>query len=66
MAKTSDAQKRASKKWGEKNPEKRKYVMYKSHAKTFFNTLIDNQEDIEVFENYLKGAKERIRDDVNG
>lgn len=58
--KTNESQRKAYTKWNKNNPEKRKYIMYKSHAKTFINKLIDNKEDLEQFEQYLKDAKQRI------
>lgn len=43
---TTEAQRRADKKYKAKNKEKTKYIQYKSRAKSFINNLATN-EDLE-------------------
>lgn len=52
----SDAQKRATKKWADKNKEKRKYIVTKSQAKKFvkIGTDEDLQDLAKLIEKKLK------------
>lgn len=55
--KTSEAQIRATRKWEEKNPERRKYIRYRSNARTFVRhwaTKEDFEELEEIFKNNIK------------
>lgn len=51
--KTSDAQRRATKKWEEENPERRKYLSYRSSARTFVRHWATD-EDFEELEKIFK------------
>ena len=55
--KTSEAQRRATKKWEEKNPEKKRYLSYRTTARTFVRHWA-NDEDLKelvgIFENENK------------
>ena len=48
----SEAQKKASKKWEEKNKEYRKYTKYKGYAKKFI-LEIGNTEDIVILKKII-------------
>lgn len=50
--KTSDAQMKAVRNWEKNNPEKVKYIRYKSFAKTFARLWADDEDMKEVFEVY--------------
>lgn len=54
--KTSPAQLRATKKWEQANPERKKYNRYKSVAKLFIKSHA-NSEDLDLFEEMI--AKKR-------
>ena len=43
--KTSDAQVKASRKWEEKNPDRKRYIRYRSNARTFVRHWA-NEEDL--------------------
>lgn len=51
--KTSEAQIRATRKWEEKNPERRRYLRYRSNARTFVRHWA-TQEDFEELEEIFK------------
>lgn len=55
MAKT-EAQKRADKKWEEKNREKRNYAKKKSSAKSFIN--VATKEDLEELKKLIEERSE--------
>lgn len=60
--KTSDAQARASRRWEERNPDRKRYLRYRSNARTFVRHWADKedlQELIEIFKNENKNTKER-------
>lgn len=55
--KTSEAQRRATKKWEEKNPERKRYLRYRSSARTFVRhwaTKEDFEKLEEIFKNNIK------------
>lgn len=57
MTKISEAQKRASQKWDNKNKEKKNYIVAKSQAKRFINNFATKQDLkflIEIIEKKLK------------
>lgn len=61
--KTSDAQARASRRWEERNPDRKRYLRYRSNARTFVRHWADKedlQELIEIFKNENKNTKERF------
>lgn len=45
--KTSDAQRRATKKWEEANPEKKRYQRIRSNARTFARRYAKTREEVE-------------------
>ena len=55
--KVSEAQRRAIKRWGEKNPERKRYLTYRTTARTFVRHWA-NDEDLKelvgIFENENK------------
>lgn len=55
--KTSEAQLRAIKRWKEKNPERVKYLRYKSQAKKFVREIA-SAEDIEEMQDYINERKQ--------
>ena len=60
--KTSDAQVKASRRREEKNPDRKRYLRYRSNARTFVRHWADKedlQELIEIFKNENKNTKER-------
>ncbi|MDY6064969.1 MAG: hypothetical protein SPI59_01420 [Finegoldia sp.] len=59
MAKTSDAQLKASKKWNENNKERKRYNTYKSSARVFIRDMA-NEEDISQLEELIKERKRQL------
>ena len=57
MAKT-EAQKRADKKWEEKNREKRNYAKKKSSSKSFIN--VATKEDLEELKKLIEERSEEL------
>ena len=58
--KTSDAQIKASRRWEEKNPDRKRYIRYRSNARTFVRHWADKedlQELMEIFENENENSK---------
>lgn len=55
--KTSDAQLRAIKRWKEKNPERVRYLRYKSQAKKFICELA-SEKDIKEIKTYIDERKQ--------
>ena len=57
--KVSEAQRRATKKWEEKNPERKRYLSYRTTARTFVRHWA-NDEDLKeligIFENENKNT----------
>lgn len=51
--KTSEAQIRASRKWEQENPERRRYLRYRSNARTFVRHWATD-EDFEELEKIFK------------
>lgn len=51
--KTSEAQRRATKRWEENNPERKRYLRYRSNARTFVRHWA-TQEDFEELEEIFK------------
>lgn len=59
--KTSDAQIKASRKWEEKNPDRKRYIRYRSNARTFVRHWAkkeDMEELLEIYKNENKNASE--------
>ena len=55
--KVSEAQRRAIKKWEEKNPERKRYLRYRTTARTFVRHWADDEdlkELVGIFENENK------------
>lgn len=48
--KTSEAQKRASRAYVKRNPEKNRYLKYRTTARTFFRHYAEPEDIIEMFE----------------
>ena len=55
--KTTEAQLRAIKRWKEKNPERVKYLRYKSQAKKFITDFADS-EDLKEIKGYIEDRKQ--------
>lgn len=57
--KTSDAQRRASRKWNEKNREKHKIYVARSKAKAYIRDMVETQEELDdLIELIEKKSKE--------
>lgn len=52
--KTSDAQVKASRKWEEKNPDRKRYIRYRSNARTFVRHWANEEDLQELIEIYKK------------
>ena len=50
--KTSEAQRRATKKWEKRNPERKRYLRSRSDARTFVRHLADDEDVAELLEIY--------------
>ena len=61
-SKTSDAQIRASRKWEEKNPERKRYLRYKSNARTFVRHWADDEDMQELIDIYKEENKNYIKE----
>lgn len=48
MIKVSESQKKASKKWDDAHKERKKYIVAKSHAKSFIKNLSTPEDLIEL------------------
>lgn len=58
--KTSEAQRKASRNWEEKNPDRKRYIRYRSNARTFVRHWADDedmQELIDIYKEENKNAK---------
>ena len=58
--KTSEAQRRAIKKWEEKNPERKRYLRYRTTARTFVRhwaTDADIADLLEIYKNENPNSK---------
>ncbi|MFR0582974.1 hypothetical protein ACLUX0_01500 [Limosilactobacillus mucosae] len=44
MAKLSESRRKANKKWNDKNKDKQKIYLYRSHAKTFIRDLASEDD----------------------
>ena len=64
MAKVSEAQKEANKKWKEKNKERAKYLSDRSRARSFIKNAIA-PEDIAEFEMLIAAKKEELKNEQN-
>lgn len=59
--KTSEAQRRASRKWDAKNKNIKNKSSKKSHAKGYITKMIDSVDEIEEVKEWIKIAEERIK-----
>ena len=50
--KASEAQRRATKKWEEQNPKQKRYLRYRSNARTFVRHWADDEDIEELLEIY--------------
>lgn len=50
----SDAQKRATKRWEERNPDKKRYLRHRSNARTFVRHWADDEDIAELLEIYKR------------
>ena len=53
-SKVSEAQRRATKKWEEQNPEQKRYLRYRSNARTFVRHWADDEDVSELLEIYRR------------
>jgi len=51
-SKVSEAQRRATKKWEEQNPEQKRYLRYRSNARTFVRHWAVDEDVAELLEIY--------------
>lgn len=59
MAKVSKAQRRANKKWADKNKDKQRLYQYRSIAKHFILEMASNK-DLDNFSEYIKQRREEL------
>ena len=52
--KASEAQRRATKKWEKNNPERKRYLSYRSSARTFVRHWADDEDVSELLEIYRR------------
>lgn len=57
--KTSDAQRRANKKWNDKNKDKQRIYQYRSNAKHFILEMA-NEKDLDNFTVYIKQRRDQL------
>lgn len=60
--KASEAQRRATKKWEEQNPKQKRYLRYRSNARTFFrHWAVDEDIDelLDIYKNENKNARKK-------
>lgn len=57
--KVSEAQRKANKKWDEKNKERKSYINKRSTAKSFILNLA-TQEDLETIKKYVEQRKNEL------
>uniref|UniRef100_UPI0009F80980 hypothetical protein n=1 Tax=Ndongobacter massiliensis TaxID=1871025 RepID=UPI0009F80980 len=60
--KTSDAQMRATRKWQEKNPERRRYNSYKSSARSFIRNHA-TEEDLQELESLIQERRQKLEEE---
>ncbi|MBF0710165.1 MULTISPECIES: hypothetical protein [unclassified Gemella] len=58
-SKLSEAQKKAIKKWDEKNRERKNYINKRSTARNFIKTMAD--EDVEEFKKLIEEREKKIK-----
>ena len=61
-SKVSEAQRRATKKWEEQNPEQKRYLRYRSNARTFVRHWAvdaDVAELLEIYKNENPNAEKK-------
>ena len=56
-SKVSEAQRRATKRWEERNPDKKRYLRYRSNARTFVRHWADKEDMDELLEIYKNENK---------
>lgn len=61
MAKVSEAQRRANKKWDEANKERKAYITKRSAAKNFILKLATT-EDLELMEEYIAERRKMLEE----
>lgn len=59
MAKTSEAQRKANKKWNDKNKDKQRVYQYRSNAKHFILEMA-SAKDLDNFTNYIKQRRDQL------
>lgn len=59
--KTTPAQRRANKKWKEKNKKKNRIYVAKSTAKRYITDIINDEEEIEEVEEWIEIAKNKLK-----
>ena len=55
----SEAKKRANKKWDEKNKDRKKYLVYRSQAKSFIRRFATS-EDLDELEKIIAEKRKKI------
>ena len=61
-SKVSEAQRRATKKWEERNPDKKRYLRHRSNARTFVRHWAvdeDVEELLEIYKNENPNARKK-------
>lgn len=62
MAKLSEAQRKANKKWNDKNKDKQRVYQYRSNAKHFILEMA-NEKDLDNFTDYIKQRRNQLNSD---
>lgn len=59
MAKTSEAQRKANKKWNDKNKDKQRLYQYRYNAKHFILEMA-NEKDLDKFTDYINQRRTEL------
>ena len=62
--KVSEAQRRATKKWEEKNPERTRYLRYRTTARTFVRHWANDEDVEELLEIYKRENPNSKKEEV--
>jgi hypothetical protein len=60
--KTSEAQVNASRRWEQRNPERAKYIRYRTGARNFLRNHA-TEEDLQEMEQLIKERREKLKEE---
>ena len=63
-SKVSEAQRRATKKWEERNPERKRYLRYRSNARTFVRHWATDADVAKLLEIYKRENPNSKKEEV--